>query len=251
MRISLSLLIGLAACDGGTKDTGAPAAEDTSSDDTAPIEAADPAGLVDRTYAIDLATARFVEPAGMDEVIATQLEQRILLGVRAADDTAVEFLVTMSVDGAWPPEQDFCLPTATLPPADLAANPSFTVAAHDTTLTFAGYELPLSGLAITGTFAADGSSIGAGTLAGTLDLRPTDDGEPNALCDLVVNFGAECQPCASDGQPTCLPLEIDQIEAEEVPGLVLHEVAGTDCADCATWTPETVPAVEDQVCPAE
>lgn len=219
-------------------------------------EISDPQSLVGKTYVLDLQGARIVQPDGIGSVLTSYLTQDILVGVDAVTDTKIQMIGAIGAEDASPPRQDFCDPTIPFPEADFDESPFFVIGPEDTTLSVAGYAITIGQLEISGTFAADGSYFGGGTLSGTIDTRPldglvSDTGEPGAVCALATNFGAECEPCPADGEAYCLNLVADQIVAEEVSATTLQVVAGNDCTGCETWTQDTVPAPEEQVCPAE
>ncbi|MSP54789.1 MAG: hypothetical protein EXR69_04160 [Myxococcales bacterium] len=198
----------------------------------------DPSALLGKTYVLTLGDARIVEPAGIGSVLSSYLTTDILLGVSAVSDTTLDIVGAVAVDGVSPSVQDFCTETIDFPTADFADEPFFTVGPQTTTLDVAGYEIEIGDLNITGTFAADGSYFDGGTLSGTIDTRPLaplvdDSGNEGAICDLAVNFGAECEACSSDGQPYCLTLVADRILAEQLPDTELREVGTSDCVDCA------------------
>jgi hypothetical protein len=200
------------------------------------------------TYALALGDARIVEPDGIGSVLSSYLTQDILVGVVSSSGGSLEMIGAIGVEGVSPPAQDYCDPTIDFPTADFSESPYFTVGPQTTTLAVAGYSISIEDLAITGTFAPDGSSFGGGTLSGTIDTRPLaplldDSGDEGAICDLAVSFGAVCETCPSDGQPYCLTLVADQITAEQVSGVTLVEVAGNDCEGC-----ESGPPAEDAVC---
>lgn len=199
----------------------------------------DPSILVGRTYVLALGDARIVEPAGIGSVLSSYLTTDILLGVSTVTDTSLDIIGAVAVADVTPDVQDFCTPTIPFPTADFSEQPFFTVGPQTTTLAVAGYEIEIGDLNVTGTFAADGSYFDGGTLSGTIDTRPLaplidDSGNEGAICDLAVNFGAECEACSSDGEPYCLTLVADQILAEQLPDTELREVGQSDCVDCAS-----------------
>jgi hypothetical protein len=207
----------------------------------------DTSALVGKTFALDLADARIVEPAGIGSVLTSYLTQDILVGVSGVTDTEIQMLGAIGVEDADPPTQDYCDPTIDFPAADFSDQPFFQIGPQTTTLAVAGYSIEIGNLEITGTIAADGSYFGGGTLSGTIDTRPLaplldDSGDPGAICDLAVNFGAACEACPSDGEPYCLTLVADQIVAMGVDG-TLVPVIGNDCEGC-----ESGPPAEDAVC---
>lgn len=182
--------------------------------------------LPGKAYQIDLATANFVEPAGIGSVIGSLLEQNILVGVTEASDTTVKMIGAISdaddSDGDGNiEEQDPCNATIDFPEADFE-NPHFQVGPETTTISAAGYDITIEDLEIGGDFASDASYFGGGTLSGTVDTRPLaplldPEGGESAICDLVVELEyGECQPCPTDGEAFCLTLVVNRITATEL-----------------------------------
>jgi hypothetical protein len=197
----------------------------------------DPSSLEGRAYVVDLPAARIVEPPGIGAVLTSYLTTDILIGVNGVTGSQIDMIGAVAVTDSSPPVQDYCTPSIPFPPADFSESPFFAIGPQDTTLNVAGYEIDIQDLLINGTFAADGTYFDGGVLSGTIDTRPLappldDSGNEGAICDLAVNFGATCEACPSDGQPYCLSLVADQIYAEQVDGVTLVPVLGTDCAGC-------------------
>lgn len=198
--------------------------------------------LQNRTYALNLREARIVEPAGVGSILGTYLTQDILVGIETVDNSKIQMIGAIGVEGASPPVQDYCTSSIPFPEADFAAQPYFQIGPQTTTLAVAGLEIVIGDLEITGTFASDGSYFTGGTLGGTIDTRPLvplldPEGEPGSICDLAASFGAVCGTCPEDGEPYCLTLVADQIEALQVEGESLVEVAAGDCPGCDTGAP--------------
>lgn len=208
----------------------------------------EPGSLVGNSYVLALSEARITEPAGIGSVLSGYLNTDILLGISGVTDTQLDIIGALGKTDAngnpvEPSAQDYCDPTIAFPPADFT-NPYFQVGPQTTTISVAGYDVAIGDLQITGTIAEDGTYFDGGTLSGTIDTRPLaplvdDSGDPNAICALAVNFGAECQPCPADGEPYCLTLVADQILAEQVDGLTLIPVGGNNCMDCMDPTDST------------
>jgi hypothetical protein len=191
------------------------------------------ADLLTNTYVIDLASARFVEPPGVGELIGEFVTMNVLVGVTAITTSSITMMGALSVEGGT--DQDWCTPTFDFPAADFMAAPYFSVIADEITLSVAGYDIPLKDLEVSGTFASDGSYFGGAVLGGTVDARDivemideVDTWED--ACGLTASFGAPCVPC-DDGVEACLTLLADQIVAEQNPGQVL-EVVGEDDPRC-------------------
>lgn len=205
------------------------------------------ASLAGKAYVIDLGSARFIEPGDIGSLIGEALEQNILVGVVAADDTTVQMIGAIS-EGA-SETQDVCTPSIDFPEADFSENPFFAVGPEDTTISVAGYTAEIGDLEISGAFSPDMSYFGGGRLGGVVDTRQLDDIEELAslascdgtddacLCNFIGTTGfAECGTCPDDGQPYCLTLLADQIVAVEIEtGLVpISEddiAANPECAD--------------------
>jgi hypothetical protein len=214
---------------------------DTDTDVGPPVES----DLTGRTYAIALGDATITEPAGAGSLLAAYITQEILLGVESVTDTQIEMIGTVAVDGSSPAEQNYCLGTIDFPTADFSRNPRFQVGPSDLALDIGGYAIVITGLEITGTFAADGASFDNGTLLGTIDTRPLDplvgDTE-GAICDVVELFSASCEPC-TDGEEYCLTIRAEDVTGAEVAGLELSFVPGNNCEAC-----EAGPVAADAVC---
>ncbi len=209
---------------------------------TSPLGMALDTDLTDNTYAIDLASARFVEPAGVGDLIGEFVTMNVLVGVTAyTEGGTIDMLGALSEDNST--VQDYCTPTFPFPQADFSEAPYFSVGPADITLAVAGYEIPMQDLEISGTFADDGSYFGGAVLGGMIDARDivemideVDSWED--ACNLTASFGAPCVAC-DDGIEACLVLLADQIVAEQVPDQVIDEVlkenTHPDCPD----TPDT------------
>ena len=178
----------------------------------------DPSDLVGNTYVIELDGARVVQPAGVGSLLLGMFEQDILLGVTNASDTEIEMMGAISRDDST--AQDLCAPSTDFPQAaDFTSAPFFSIGPQDTNL----YNISISQLNIAGDFTADGSQIDGAILSGEIDARDLvgalvsrgllEEEDPNALCDLIGTFGVACEACATDGEPYCLSLYIDQITA--------------------------------------
>ena len=77
-----------------------------------------------------------------------------------------------------------------------------------------------SDLRFSGTFSADKSRIDGGTVTAELDIRvlaPFLGGvlgttDPATLCSYLSFLGATCSDCTGDGQPYCLPVDIEDVQ---------------------------------------
>lgn len=185
------------------------------------------------TYVVNLAESRFVQPAGVADLLLGSLENKILVGVSSATDTSIEMIG--AIDNVDTGAQDFCTPSIPFPTATFS-NPAFQVGPADTTLNVAGVTVTINALSISGAFAPDGSYFGGGRLEGQLDARtlaplleePLGVSEPDEVCTLLVGFGVTCGACDSDGAAYCVDVLADQITAT-AEGAALECVDESDC----------------------
>jgi hypothetical protein len=215
--------------------------------------------IVGKTYALDISSGTFVEPAGVGDLIGGLLENNILIGVKSIENDQMAIRGAISV--ASTTDQDYC--TSTLedfPAADFSTSPYFEIPKEDVTLSVAGFTATIFGLAVTGTFAPDGSYFGGASLEGELDARQIlpllgdaglDAETPEDVCGLLLGFGVQCVECQSDSEPLCVRLVVDRLVAEET-GNELGLVCDSEChASCATSTCAEPQAADLAECPAE
>jgi hypothetical protein len=202
--------------------------------------AVDEASLVGMAYEVNLNDARFIEPAGVADLLLSQLENSIIIGVDAVTPgSSIQMIGAISGDGV--STQDYCTPTIDFPEASFTESPYFSIGPKDTDLTVAGVTLTISQLVLNGTFAPDGSYIGGAELSGELDARVLapvlgdliEESDPDYVCDLVAGFGVSCEACSSDGELYCISVLADSITATQQTESV-QEVAEEDChPECA------------------
>lgn len=202
-------------------------------------------GLVGRSYEVDLTDedVRFIEPAGVADLLLSQLTNSILVGVDAVTEgQTIDIIGAISEDGST--TQDYCNPTIDFPTASFTEAPYFSIGPEDTTLSVAGVDVTISQLVLSGTFAPDGSYIGGVGLSGELDARVLapvlgdliEDADPDQVCDLVAGFGVSCEACNSDGELYCISVLADSITAVELSatiGVVDQENCDPLCAASA------------------
>ncbi len=216
--------------------------------------------VLGQTYALDISSGKFVEPPGVGDLLGGLIEFNILIGIRSVENGELGIRGAISDEGST--SQDYC--TSTLddfPPADFSNAPYFEIPEGDFNISLAGMEATIKDLSVTGTFAADGSYFGGGTLSGALDARELlpllgDAGleaeTPDDVCNLLLGFGVQCVPC-SDGEEYCVNLVVERLTAEAT-GETLGLVCEGEChASCASNSDEcTEPqAPELEECPAE
>ncbi len=198
--------------------------------------------LVGKAYAIDLGSARFVEPEGIGAILGELLTQNILAGVVSADDSQIQMIGAISAEGST--EQDVCTPSIAFPVADFSENPYFEIGPEDTTISVAGYTVTIGDLQISGAFGPDLSYFSGGVLGGVIDTTTLDDipdlaelagcdGTNDAcLCDFIAGTGfATCSDCPDGSGPYCLTLLADQIVATEIEGSVVERTEADIAAD--------------------
>jgi hypothetical protein len=193
------------------------------------------ADLSGRAYVVNWLSGRFLEPAGLTDLLGEYVQDGVL-AVQAESAVDLAVLGGMLVEGTEPPEQDRCVPTVESAWAWDEA-PYFTFGPADVTLVAAEGPLTVMDLWLEGTFAPEGTWFGGGELAFTLDARELVDfiaevDEPADLCALMASFGAPCEACLSDGEPLCLPFSADQLEGVESAGTAVEPVPASGHPDC-------------------
>jgi hypothetical protein len=180
------------------------------------LDACDPA---DRTYTLDLNHALWVDPPGMDDVLLGTFTTPVQVGVARMDGTAA----TLHIGGAAEGTPQDCVPAtahdATLDGARLH------MAAADRTLVLGDVYVEVQDMAVRADLARDCGALVGGTMTGTLDARqlaPAMGGaygiaSPTALCEALIGLQVQCQDCG-DGSPTCIPLEVQDLEGAAAEG---------------------------------
>lgn len=213
--------------------------------------------LQGRTYLLNLADARITEPPGIGALLSSELDGvAIYTGITDVDATAKTITVVggLGRDGAATPTQEYCDPTIDFPVADFSGSPHFEISGEGATpITVAGTTVYIENLNISGDFAADLSYFGGGVLAGTIDTRPLDfefGDEVGFICNTAAALGVVCAPCG-DGEPFCLSLVADSIDAQLVADLELVVIDGNNCEGCVEGPPAdaTAECIEDPDAP--
>jgi len=191
---------------------------------------ATPADLIDRTYLLDLASGRWVQPEGIGSMIGGLIgdEAQVFIGVTDATDTEVSLMGAVG-DGSG--GQDICTETFDFPiAADFSGNPLFSVESDALELAVAGYDVEIEDLVISGAFAPDGSLIAGAVLEGTLDVNLLAGVVGDDPCALLVAVGVTCEECSDGTGPHCLSVVVQDMTAEELPGVTLVPRTADDVA---------------------
>jgi hypothetical protein len=194
----------------------------------------DPASLTDRTWSLDLASGRFIEPAGVEVLLQTFLTFSLLLGVQSSDADSIQFIGALADDAG---NQDVCTESIPFPvEADFTGNPYFEIASDALPIEVEGFSVTIEDLLLAGAFTPNGDTIEGVALQGSintvslveaLDLG-TADSNPGAVCDLVATFQVECKECSDGSGPYCLAVSVDSMTAAEVPGVTLEEITAEE-----------------------
>ena len=190
----------------------------------APLEA-DVAGS---TYSVDLGTATWVKPAGLELFIGDALDVQLLVGVEEASDV-LDFVGAIPMSGTL--EQDPCVPTLDFEPIDFSTSPYFEVGPVDLPFSFMDISVTLWGMNLSGTFHPDGTGMSKLQLAASIDVRdigpalgdvglPIDLSDPDTACDTLTLLGVSCESCPSDDTEYCIGLDLRDIEAEIIDSVV-------------------------------
>jgi hypothetical protein len=208
-----------------------------------------PETLVGRTYAIELARGRFLEPQALASYVQIYVPAQLLLTVTDADASSVRVMLANGADDA-PAAQDTCWPTSRFD-GDYSHGPFFDVQPAEAPLVLAADHLPLTleRARLTGAFGPDGAFIEGGVLTGSFDTRPLvplvgdASARDDAICQYASSFGGGCTACPDGSSETCLDLYVDNIVAMAVPGPIEaiptqeQACARPECADAPACVP--------------
>ena len=192
----------------------------------------DPSSLVGRTFTLDMLQARFVAGAEVAATAATLFDRNLLASVVGLDGDWLRMRIGGAL-GDDPENQDFCARTVDLPAADVTNLPWFHLLTDE--LQFGAYavDMFLYQLQLSGTFAADGSSIGGLAMTTVVDSRDIAElisGQTaDSLCEIMGNLYIPCELCPTDGHSYCFDLSFEDLSGSPVDSeLESIETANTD-----------------------
>lgn len=177
--------------------------------------AATPAGLIGKTYTLDIGAGRFVQPEGIGSLVGGLLETPLLVGVVAADATTVTF---KSVPES---STDQCNELSDFDAGNFTENPYFEAHADAVALDIQEVVVTLQNTDMTGAFSASGDKIVGMTLSGTLDVSPLEVIVGSDPCKALAGVGATCEPCPDGVSNSCLTVYVDGLTASEAAGVSL------------------------------
>lgn len=192
-----------------------------------------------KVYNLNLAGGNWLQPAGLGDVIASLIgDYEILVSPVAITGGSIDVLAGVATKGV----QNICAPTIPFPTATYT-DPFFQLAADELPLSVSGVDINITNLELSGAFAPDGTRIQGAIMKGKVDSRPlaaafnfgTTD---NAGCIALAAFGVQCEECDNGAGPYCISVNIEDLEALEVP-TTLVPITDTDIAnntDCVTGT---------------
>jgi hypothetical protein len=178
----------------------------------------DPAGLVGRAYQVSFAEGTWLEPAGIGDLIASQLgEATSLVEVLAVGTDTLD----LRLAGGLLDTQELCTPTTDLLGVDFTTNPEAVLEPETLSLWFDGIEVPLLEPRITGRFQSDSAAVTDVSLGGMIDTVPLGEvfglgSDPAAICDLIASFGVSCVECPDGSSSYCMTLLIADVYGPEI-----------------------------------
>lgn len=201
----------------------------TTSDLGAPLTIS-PAELTGRTFRLDLAGGRFVQPGGFGEILAATFTSPVLVGVAFADRASVDWIGALGFTYLGRVYQDGDLPSWSFPVSDFTESPWFDVTATEVQLVLGDASLPVTDFRFSGTIREHGDGLGGVTLIGLADTRYAGGAfgqplNPDAVCSIAGDLGVDCVDCA-DGETYCLDIEVRDVEGDWIEGLELQRTAG-------------------------
>lgn len=207
--------------------------------------------LVGKTYSVDVASGRFVEPDGIGSLLAKQFEDRTVFLSPTAQSVTELHLRAAAADDTDGTAQSACDKTVELPAADFTQSPAFGFDATGSVVVLSGFgvDVDVHDLAVSGTFTEDGTAIQSLSFAGLVDTRhlgPLVDvnSDDDTVCDLMGSIGVSCKDCGT-GDVFCLDVRMAGLTGIEVSGMTLTALddvcaqpdAATTCVDaCVNGT---------------
>jgi hypothetical protein len=186
--------------------------------------ATDATALVGKSYVLDLANARFVEPEGIGALLSQYLTVDVLVGIESTDAGEIKMIGAIAEDGSEPPAQATCDPTIDFPVADFSESPFFAVSGDSFEISVDEFTVTLEDFALSGSFSPAGDYIDGVNLQGSIDTRPLvplmgdETSGDDAICVLAGSLGINCIPCSDGTGDFCLSLVADSISAPEGEG---------------------------------
>ena len=189
-----------------------------------------PEQLVGRTYNIDLTAATYTEPPGIGTLLGQNIDQPLLFGIDSATETRLDFIAALGeydnfgavtqITGLW-----------SFPNADFSTTPYFEAFSDFLAIDYGSISIPIHNFAISGTFSADGNTIGQANFSGLGDTRElgpalsSSFGE-DAICNMLIAAGSQCEVCPGDtsGNAFCAFLAGSIEEVQIIPNLTLVEM---------------------------
>ena len=185
--------------------------------------------LQGNTYMVDFSQATWLEPAGFGTVLAVYFDKPVLIGVEWADDGMLDLMGSQGVvSESGILYQNIQDPTWDFPAAPFSEAPYFLANSDVVVVTFSDVDVPLNHFAISGTFSADGTTLGGAVATGLGDTRNMgvlvgEGDDPNAICVLASRLGALCEACP-DGEPYCMAMYATDVEGTLRPELELVKI---------------------------
>ncbi len=195
--------------------------------------------LEGRVFWADLRRSRTLDPAGAGDLLSEFLAFELLIGIQAVGDASIDASVARGIYQAEPPEQEPCPATLDLT-LDYSDPPTFAYGPADHQFATRSGTLTLIDFELHGTFAPNGEAIGGGELKAAFDVRELAQSsdlivDGDDYCDLLETFSAPCMSCASDGQPYCVEVHLDQIRYEIAPETIVEPSPGSSEPECEDY----------------
>jgi len=177
--------------------------------------------LSDQTFALDLGSATWIEPAGVGDLVGAYLDMNLLVGVQSMEGGMIDFIGAMGEGSTT--DQDMCMPTIDFEPGDFSETPYFTVGPADMPVALMGYSVTVFGMSVSGTFDHGGDWMGGVEMKGAFDIAEIgpaiggavgfDLSDPDVACGTIAMLGVNCGPCPHKDEEHCLSLHLADIEA--------------------------------------
>ncbi len=184
----------------------------------------DATSLVGGTWAMDLSTARWVQPPGGELLFGELFQGLLAIGVRDATADSIDVLggaLEITEEGRI--QQDPCVASFELLDLPFDNNPYIDAGPTTLDLAVQGIEVPVQQVTISGAFAADGDTLADARLTAEIDARTMEASvgmSAASLCELLELYtGLPCMDCSDDGETLCIGMQVEDITGQRIEGL--------------------------------
>lgn len=179
--------------------------------------ACDPSGT---THVFNPGSTTILGPDALADLLGEALSIQIAVTLSEPVDSSIG----VRVGGGTTRTQEMCFPTSDVEAA--WDSPILELSSVSIVLPYDdGVSLIVDNVSMPSVLDADCNTLEIARVTGDIDPRSNADfmtavlgtDDPSDFCNFVESFGAECAPCAVDGEAYCIPFEVAQMSSSLAP----------------------------------